>query len=81
MKHLMMRFHVSLIMLLLASCGSNPPAPVIVRSPQITKPQPPLAANKTNGATTSKDWRPDTHVVKKGDTLFGIGLELSLIHI
>lgn len=72
-----MRVLASFIILLLASCGSNPPAPVIVRSPQITKPKPPVA-NKTNGATTTKDWRPDSHIVKKGDTLFAIGLEYGI---
>ena len=25
-----------------------------------------------------KDWRPDSHIVKKGDTLFGVGLEYGI---
>lgn len=73
----MKRILVGLMILLLASCESNPPAPVIVRSPQATKPKPPTA-NKTNSATTNKDWRPDSHIVKKGDTLFAIGLEYGI---
>jgi lipoprotein NlpD len=77
MTQRIMRIQVCIIMLLLTSCGSNPPAPVIVRSPQINKPKPPVAA-KTNGTSTNKDWRPDSHIVKKGDTLFGIGLEYGI---
>ena len=30
---------------------------------------------KAAGSKTAGDWRPDTHTVKKGDTLFSIGLE------
>jgi lipoprotein NlpD len=77
MTQRMMCILVGFIILVLASCGGNPPAPVIVRSPQITKPKPPVP-NKTNGAITTKDWRPDSHIVKKGDTLFGIGLEYGI---
>lgn len=63
-----------------AACSSNPPAPVIDRLPS-NKP------NITNKPTTiskalanrpvykAGDWRPDTYIVKKGDTLFSIGLE------
>lgn len=60
-----------------ASCSSNPPAPVIDRLPT-TKPS--TASNavikKPNRPTyKAGDWRPDTYIVKKGDTLFSIGLE------
>jgi lipoprotein NlpD len=78
---LMMRFAlISFLILLLTACESNPPAPVIERAPQATKPKPPETKpvdSKANGAT-NKDWRPDSHIVKKGDTLFGIGLEYGL---
>lgn len=70
------RIFASLMILLLASCGSNPPAPVIVRTPQTTKPKPPVTAKPS--ATQTKDWRPDSHIVKKGDTLFAIGLEYGI---
>ena len=66
--------------LLLASCGSTPrPAPVVDRSPQGAvasaaakpaarpAPQPPQA-----------DWRPQTYIVKRGDTLFSIALDHGL---
>ncbi len=61
------------------ACGSNPPAPVIDRLPTTKS----TNANKTNSnkISTAKpsykagDWRPDTYTVKKGDTLFSIGLE------
>ena len=73
-----MRLLIACLFALLASCSNNPPAPVIDRMPD-SRPKPPVnkpASNKplpTNSAI--KDWRPDSHVVKKGDTLFGIGLE------
>lgn len=67
--------------LALAACETNPPAPVIDRLPQSSKPKAPIAApanTKNNTATKTvngKDWRPDTYIVKKGDTLFSIGFE------
>jgi lipoprotein NlpD len=73
----MMRVVVGFLILLLTACESNPPAPVISRSPQTTKPKPPVA-NKPNIVITNKDWRPDSHVVKKGETLFAIGLEYGI---
>ncbi|MGB7815879.1 MAG: peptidoglycan DD-metalloendopeptidase family protein [Methylotenera sp.] len=76
----MMRLLIlGLLMLSLAACESNPPAPVVERTPQTSKPQPPdtkTIDQKTAGnAAGIKDWRPDSHIVKKGETLFGIGLE------
>jgi len=64
---------------------STAPAPVIDRTP-VSKPgSAQSTANKSNTASKSSaktssakngsDWRPDTHTVKKGDTLFSIGLE------
>ncbi len=74
---------LSALVVSLAACSSNPPAPVLDRlpsnktntvgSPSITK-----TPNKTiTNRPTYKigDWRPDTYIVKKGDTLFSIGLE------
>jgi lipoprotein NlpD len=77
-----MRVFVGFLFMLLTACSSNPPAPVIDRMPQ-SKPQPPVIKQpviKTVDKSTdaSKDWRPDSHIVKKGDTLFGIGLEYGL---
>jgi len=67
-----------IIFAFLAGCSSTPPAPVIDRLPT-NKP------SATNTVSTTKkpnrptyktgDWRPDTYLVKKGDTLFSIGLE------
>lgn len=59
----------------LNACSNNPPAPVIERNanvakPAVTKPTP--AKPKT---AVEKDWRPDSYTVKKGDTLYSIGLE------
>lgn len=60
---------IAISALLLTGCVSNQPAPVIERAPAVSEPPP---AEKT---TASKDWRPETYTVKKGDTLFSIGLE------
>ncbi len=65
----------------IAACSSNPPAPVIDRLPTSKPSAPASAPNKPLQPITGKptyktgDWRPTTYVVKKGDTLFGIGLE------
>ena len=67
---------ISIFALFLIACESNPPAPVVDRKPQSSKPKP--AGTKSNTAIKTadgKDWRPDTYIVKKGDTLFSIGLE------
>ncbi len=75
----MMRFAALFLALSLVACESNPPAPVIDRAPETSKPKPPVATNKTTANTpATKDWRPDSHIVKKGDTLFGIGLEYGI---
>ncbi|OGV75539.1 MAG: peptidase M23 [Methylotenera sp. RIFCSPLOWO2_02_FULL_45_14] len=58
----------------LLACSSTP-APVIDRLPA-TKPN--TASKSSTKPSTGKvtgDWRPDTYLVKKGDTLFSIGLE------
>lgn len=63
-----------LFYLLLIGCASSPPAPVIDRTPAEKKP----VATKPAGSLPvdpEKDWRPDFHTVKKGDTLYGIGLQ------
>ena len=74
MVGLMKGLVVIVTLLLLAACESNPPAPVIERTPQYSKPKPP-APKPTPTNATSKDWRPDSHIVAKGETLFGIGLQ------
>lgn len=61
----------------LLACSSNPPAPVIDRLPANKS----VNAAKPGKSLTNRpvykagDWRPDTYIVKKGDTLFSIGLE------
>ncbi|MDO8962717.1 MAG: peptidoglycan DD-metalloendopeptidase family protein [Methylophilus sp.] len=58
----------------LISCASSPPAPVINRDTSVNKPTASLP--KDNGTNKSgTDWRPNTYTVKKGDTLYAIGLE------
>jgi len=76
-----MKHGVWLIVLLLAACSTAPTqqAPVIERLPETRKPTPVPSAKPAPkapaAASTEKDWRPDTYTVKKGDTLYSIGLE------
>lgn len=72
------KFSVALLTLILVACSSTPNrAPVIERLPEPAKAkaiQPtkkPTSTNHLNG----KDWRPESYTVKKGDTLYSIGLE------
>jgi lipoprotein NlpD len=67
---------IAFLTLLIFGCSTTP-APVIDRTPAVTN-----KSNTTNKISTKpangkngSDWRPDTHIVKKGDTLFSIGLE------
>lgn len=71
-----------MLVLLLAGCAtSTQKAPVIERNPAASAPasakQPAKAPipKKAVAAEKSADWRPDSYTVKKGDTLFAIGLE------
>jgi lipoprotein NlpD len=70
--------NIVLLSLLLAACSSTPnKAPVIERSteqPQVKVTQTPKKTVVKSNAN-SKDWRPDNYTVKKGDTLYSIGLE------
>jgi lipoprotein NlpD len=60
------------LVLVLAGCATSQQAPVIERGPAAKKSAP---AKTAKPATPEKDWRPDTYTVKKGDTLYSIGLE------
>jgi lipoprotein NlpD len=66
-------FAIAFISLLLVACESYPPAPTIERAPNSSKPAPPI--KPTTKPITSRDWRPDSYIVKKGDTLFSIALQ------
>lgn len=64
MKHL-----IWLVFAVLTACATSQPAPVIERAPAARTPP-------TRTATpAAQDTRPDFHLVKKGDTLYSIGLE------
>src|SRR5450830_160422 len=54
-----------ILCLLVSACTATRPAPVIERAP----------ASKSAAKPADKDWRPDSYTVKKGDTLYSIGLE------
>ena len=67
------RFAITLLVLLgITGCSSNPPSPVVERNP---KPTASTKIVKVKPTTINKDWRPDSYTVKKGDTLYSIGLE------
>ncbi len=60
---------IGFLVLFTVGCASHTPAPVVNRSPQ-------AATAKTATPTAkSDDWRPNSYTVKKGDTLYSIGLE------
>lgn len=70
---------IALLTWALGACSTTP-APVIDRLPNkssTAKAATPASKQsaKTSGSKINGDWRPDTHTVKKGDTLFSIGLE------
>ena len=83
-------FFVTWLIWLIVGCSTTP-APVIDRTPPskptlVNKAG--IAAKSSTASNSSAkpsaknasvknggDWRPDTHTVKKGDTLFSIGLE------
>ncbi|WP_020168011.1 MULTISPECIES: peptidoglycan DD-metalloendopeptidase family protein [Methylotenera] len=73
---------ITLFALFLTACESNPPAPVVDRLPQSSKPATVTKGgakpNQVSNSTTRNDGRPNSHTVKKGDTLFSIGLEYGL---
>lgn len=69
MKRLLL---MGFIAIFLAGCASSMPAPVVNKSPQ--KSSPSVHSNKAKNG----DWRPDSYVVKKGDTLYSIGLNHGL---
>ncbi len=73
--YFLVRFRIAITLLVLlgiSACTSNPPAPVIERNP---KPTHNVKPAKAKLPISNKDWRPDSYTVKKGDTLYGIGLE------
>jgi murein DD-endopeptidase MepM/ murein hydrolase activator NlpD len=65
-----------LLCFFISACSSNSPAPVINRQPaNVTTKTPLQKANVAKRqAYQAGDWRPDSYVVKTGDTLFSIGL-------
>ena len=77
MKHIWL---ISFIAIFFAGCTSH----IINRSPQADTSSPKTGSTSSpkTGSTsspktgsTSNDWRPNSYSVKKGDTLYGIGLE------
>lgn len=73
-------FFVLALSVIMVACSSNP-APVIDRLPagkssSASKPNSVTKSTKQSSSMMANgDWRPDSYIVKKGDTLFSIGLE------
>lgn len=65
-----MKRYVWIIVALLAGCATGQQAPVIERAPNAKS-----TTAKTTKPVAEKDWRPESYTVKKGDTLYSIGLE------
>ncbi len=65
-------------LLVLGGCSTTQTnAPVTDRTPQKpSKPEVSASAKNVKSANKTSDWRPDTYLVKKGDTLLRISLEL-----
>lgn len=61
-----------LLALLATACSTTEHAPVIDRAPAANKP---ASAKMQTKAANGQDWRPNTHTVKRGDTLYSVGLE------
>lgn len=75
-----MNYRIFVMALLLAGCATQQQkAPVIERAPGTSRPAAPTPTPtkpaKKTAVTGEKDWRPDTYTVKKGDTLYALGLE------
>ena len=71
------------IAFVVAGCATRTPAPVVERAPVApARPAPaPAEAAPTpaaKSAAAEPDWRPQTHTVKRGDTLYQIALEYGL---
>jgi len=60
--------------LTLVACAGITPAPVIDRDTSANKPSAP-STKETSVEKPGTDWRPNSYTVKKGDTLYAIGLE------
>lgn len=67
-----MRYLVILFISSLHFACSTSPAPVIDRMPHAKSSK---SQAKINAQKSGTDWRPTSYVVKKGDTLYSIGLE------
>ncbi len=71
------------IAFVVAGCATRTPAPVVERAPVApARPAPAPATAAPTPAVKSPaaepDWRPQTHTVKRGDTLYQIALEYGL---
>lgn len=71
-------YSLILLSLFVAACASAPAskAPVYDNSaPVVDKASKSKTSTKTTQKANGKDWRPDVYTVKKGDTLYSIGLD------
>lgn len=79
MMHFVRLVVITCLILGLSGCANSPPAQVIDRLPSnkssTIKPTTASKAFVNRPVYKTGDWRPDNYMVKKGDTLFSIGLE------
>lgn len=75
-----MKQYLWMTFILLVGCATGQQAPVIERAPSTKKTAPAAQPAKKQPVAAEKDWRPDTYTVKKGDTLYGVGLEFGFDH-
>lgn len=75
-----MKFYFWMLFLLLAGCATSTQAPVVERAPTSPKKTVKPAPAAKQPVAPEKDWRPDAYTVKKGDTLYSLGLEFGYDH-
>src|SRR5207249_5572552 len=67
------------VAMVLGACMTRPPAPVIEGTPlRAVRPLPPPVVEPPAPAGREPDWRPQTYMVKRGDTLQQIALDHGL---
>lgn len=75
LTHLRPTLRASFLAMLCAclyACSSSPTQAPVSDAQVVKKPAPPVTKPLVKA---SPDWRPDTYIVKKGDTLYSIGLQ------
>ena len=72
------RLFAVLVAAVLAGCASGGGRAPVIENGAVEKMHAPAAAHGKGAAQSEKDWRPQTYVVQKGDTLYGIAFNYGL---